>query len=116
MRKWSAPAQKRRDTSGVNRGRGRRVALRAPNAAAVVLVSAAVLQRFHRAEPDPELRLVIFTSGLVWGVDEMFRGATGLRRLLGTAAVAGLLAATLAPVGAKEQQMVVFEPDGDWFG
>lgn len=66
-----------RDTSG------RLVLFQLPNPAIWVFIAATVLRWSPYDARDSELRWIGSGALIVWGADELFRGATPFRRLLG---------------------------------
>lgn len=64
-------------------GSGRFVLVQLPNPAIWVFVVATVLRWSPYDGRDSELRWIGSGALIVWGLDELFRGATWFRRLLG---------------------------------
>lgn len=62
---------------------GRIVIAQAPNAAIDVFVVATILRWTSFDRVDTELRLVGAAALLVWGLDELLRGVSPFRRVLG---------------------------------
>jgi hypothetical protein len=69
-------------------GSGRLVLVQVPNAALWVWLAAAVLRWSAYDSRDAELRWIGSGALIVWGLDELLRGASPFRRLLGVVVLA----------------------------
>ncbi|MEJ7634792.1 hypothetical protein [Aeromicrobium sp.] len=67
---------------------GRLVVFQFPNPAIWVFIAAAVLRWSPYDQRDTELRWIGAGALIVWGADELVRGAASWRRLLGLVVVA----------------------------
>jgi hypothetical protein len=67
---------------------GRLVLWQAPNPAIWVFLAVAVLRRTPYDGRDSELRWIGAGALIVWGLDELIRGASPFRRLLGAIVLA----------------------------
>ena len=69
-------------------GAGRLVLFQVPNPALWVWLAATALRLSPYDERDAELRWIGSGALIVWGLDELVRGAAPIRRLLGAAVLA----------------------------
>jgi hypothetical protein len=74
---------------------GRLVLVQVPNPALWVWLAATVLRWSSYDSHDAELRWIGSGALIVWGLDELVRGAAPFRRLLGAVVLAWQLAALL---------------------
>jgi hypothetical protein len=72
-------------------GSGRLVLFLVPNPALLVWLAATVLRRSPYDARDAELHWIGSGALIVWGLDELVRGAAPFRRLLGGVVLAGQL-------------------------
>ena len=70
---------------------GRLVVVQVPNPALCVWLAATVLRRSAYDSHDAELRWSGAGALIVWGLDELVRGASPFRRVLGAVVLAGQL-------------------------
>ncbi|AXT86359.1 hypothetical protein C6I20_15030 [Aeromicrobium sp. A1-2] len=77
-------------------GSGRLVLFQAPNAAIWVFIFATVARWSPYDGRDAELRWIGSGALVVWGLDELLRGATPFRRVLGVGVLAWQLWRLLA--------------------
>ena len=73
-------------------GSGRLVVVQVPNPALWVWIVATVLRRSPYDAHDAELRWIGSGALIVWSIDELVRGASPFRRLLGAVVLAWQLA------------------------